>query len=184
MGPALAIVGLGLALTGTAGQVISGLKGAESEAQQAETIGEFQEIEARSIEEASAAEEAADRRRTARALGKLRAQGAATGVDPSSGSLLLLNLDSAKEAELSALNIRQRGALRAFEKRTGAQLSRQRAAIARGRKGGIIAGGIFRGGSLLAGFAGGPGPSAFSGGGTTGSALVTPAGSVGAGIRP
>lgn len=183
MGPAVAIVGLGLGLVGVAGEVISGLGAAESEAQQAETIAGFQEIEAKSIEEQAAADEAADRRRTARALGKLRAQGAATGVDPSSGSLLLLNLDSAKEAELQALNIRQTGALRAFEKRVGAKLSRQRAEIARGRKGGIIAGGIFKGGSLLAGFAGGPGPSAFGGGGTTGSALTTPVG-VGAGIRP
>jgi len=175
MGPAIALVGLGLAAVGIAGQVVSGLKGAESEAVAAESVAGFQEVEARSVEEAAAAEEAADRRRTARALGKLRAQGAATGVDPSSGSLLLLELDSAKEAELSALNIRQRGALRAFEKRVGAKLSRQRAEIARGRKGGIIAGGIFRGGSLLAGFAGGGGfggGGGGGGGGTTGSALA------------
>jgi hypothetical protein len=180
MGPAVAIVGLGLGLVGIAGEVISGLGAAESEAVAAESVAGFQEIEARSIEEAAAADEAADRRRTARALGKLRAQGAATGVDPSSGSLLLLNLDSAKEAELSALNIRQRGALRAFEKRVGAKLSRQRAEIARGRKGGIIAGGIFKGGSLLAGFAGGPGPSAFAGSGGGG----TTASVIGAGAAP
>lgn len=183
MGPALPLIALGIGLVGVAGQVVSGLKAAESEAGQFETVAGFQEIEARSITDAAAAEEEMDRRRTARALGRLRAIGAASGVDPSGGSLLLLNLDSAKEAELSALTIRQRGELGAFEKRTGAQLSRRQAAIARGRKGGIIAGGLVRGGSLLAGFAAGSGASIFSGGGTTtlgaaraGSALTTAAG--------
>ncbi len=154
MGPVLPLVALGVGLIGTAGQVISGLGAAESEAGQFETVAQFQDIEARSIVDTAAAEEEMDRRRTARALGRLRAVGAATGVDPGAGSLLLLELDSAKEAELSALTIRQRGQLGAFEKRVGAQLSRRQAAIARGRKGGIIAKGIFQGASLLAGFAG------------------------------
>ncbi len=178
MGPALPLIALGIGLVGVAGQTIAGVGAAESAAGQQETIARFQELEARSIEDAAAADEAADRRATARILGKFRAAGAATGVDPSSGSLLLLELDSEKEAELSAQRIKQKGELAAFAKRTGAQLSRRQAAIERGRKGGIIAGGIFQGASLLAGFAGA------GGGGTTGSALVTPAGSVGAGIRP
>ena len=168
MGPALPLIALGIGLVGVVGGTISKVGAAESEAQRSETIASFQELEARSIEDAAAADEATDRRRTARILGKFRAAGAATGVDPSSGSLLLLELDNEKEAELSALKIQQKGALGAFGKRTGAKLSRQQAAIARGRKGGIIAGGIFQGASLLAGFAGAGG-----GGGTTASAIGT-----------
>ncbi len=168
---ALPLIALGVGLIGTAGQVISGLGAAESEAGQFETVAQFQEIEARSIVDSAAAEEEMDRRRTARALGRLRAVGAVSGVDPSSGSLLLLELDSAKEAELNALQIRQRGALGAFEKRVGAQLSQRQAAIARGRKGGIIAKGVFQGASLLAGFAG-RGGFGGGGGGVTGSPLA------------
>jgi len=169
MGPALPLIALGIGLVGVVGGVVSKIGAAESEAQRSEQIASLQEVEARSIEDAAAADEETDRRRTARILGKFRAAGAASGIDPTSGSLLLLELDSEKEAELSALTIRQRGALGAFGKRTGAKFSRQQAAIARGRKGGIIAGGIFQGASLLAGFAG-------SGGGGTTPSAVAPGG--------
>ncbi len=150
----LPLVALGLGLVGTAGQVLSERGAAESEAQAAELSAQFSEIEAASIEDATRAEEEADRRRTDRILGKLRATGAASGVDITSGSALLLELDSAKEAELSALTVRQRGAVGAVGKRQEAALSRRQAQISRGRKGAAIGKGILRGASLLTEFAG------------------------------
>jgi len=163
MGPILPLVALGLGLVGTAGQVISERGAAESEAQQAEAQARLADIEAGSIESAARAEEDADRRRTARILGKQRAVSGAAGIDITSGSALLLELDSAKEAELSALTIRQRGAVGVRGKRQEAIFARQQAGIARGRKGAAIAKGIFRGGSLLTEFAG---PQFFSGSAT------------------
>ncbi len=151
---ALAIIAPLLSLIGIGGQVLSERGAAESEAQQAEAQAQLASIEAGSIEDAARAEEAADRRRTAKILGKQRALQAASGVDVTSGSALLLELDSAKEAELSALTIRQRGEVGVRGKRQEAIFARQQAKISRGRKGAAIAKGIFRGGSVLTELAG------------------------------
>jgi len=156
---ALAIIGPLLSLVGIGGEVLSERGAAESQAQQSEAQARLADIEAGSIESAARAEEEADRRRTAKILSKQIATGAAAGIDITSGSALLLELDSAKEAELSALTIRQRGEVGVRGKRQEAIFARQQARITRGRKGAAIAKGIFRGGSVLTEFAG---PSFFS----------------------
>jgi len=156
---ALGIVALVLGGIGTVGEVFAERGAAESEAQAQETRARLADIEAGSIEDVARADEERDRRRAARILGRQVATAGAAGIDITSGSALLLELDSAKEAELSALTIRQRGAVGALGKRQEALFARRQAGITRGRKGAAIAKGVFRGGSLLAQFAG---PSFFS----------------------
>lgn len=124
-----------LTTLGIAGQTVSGI-------QSARTQSKFAKAEAESARQAAAAEEAADRRRTQRILSKQRAIGAASGVDISSGSLLEFILDSAKEAELSALNIRYGGALKSQSKLQESELAERTIP-------GIAFGGTAKGATIL-----------------------------------
>lgn len=65
--------------------------------------------QARLTQAEASADAARSRRESARVLAQRRALGAASGVDPSSGSLLLGQLNAAREAELEALTIQHRG---------------------------------------------------------------------------
>lgn len=74
------------------------------------------------------------RRRTARALSEQRAAVAQSGFDPSSGSALALQTESAANAELDALTARYEGNLRAlsFEQEANNMKARARAARSQG----------------------------------------------------
>ncbi len=151
---AIAIIGLIATVGGIGLNVMSKIQAAEQEAQSAEAQRQILGQAAASIRDAAAREAEAEQRRTRRILGKLRATGAASGIDISSGSALLLELDSAKEAELSRLTILHRGELGAIGRQQQAIFAARRRDIARRSKRGIIGKGIFRGGSVLTDFAG------------------------------
>ncbi len=163
MGPALPVIAIVLAVAGIGLSTLAQVQAAEQEAEGAEAQRQILEQEAASIRDAAAAEEAKERRVTARVLAKARVKGIAAGLDPTSGTLLLNELDAAKEAELSALTVRHRGAVAARSKAQQAQFAARQRDIARGSKSLIAAGGILKAGSSVLGefaqggaFAGGP----------------------------
>lgn len=127
--------GLGLSVVGLIGQTLSGIQAARGQAAAAEA-------EAESIRESARFDEAQSRRRSAQIIAKQRAIGAASGIDPSTGTPLLLELDNARQAELEAQAIRtgaqNRVASRKFEAR-----------LARGRIPGIALSGVAKTGSVL-----------------------------------
>lgn len=147
----VAAVGLGLGLVGVAGQ-------AASEVSAARASAKISKLEARSIRSQAKFDESEDRRRTAKILGKSRAIAASSGIDPGAGSPLLQLLDSAREAELSALNIRHRG-------ERGAEAKELQAKFTKARIPGIYLGSLARAGSLLGSFATFGGSGGGSGGG-------------------
>ncbi|MCH8859515.1 MAG: hypothetical protein IID54_08070 [Proteobacteria bacterium] len=90
----------------------------------------------------AAAKEEDFRRSQSRALAKRRAGLGATGVEPASGSPLLVSEDFAGEVELQALRIRSGGELRATRAEQQAVLQRFKGRAAR-------TSGFTRGGALL-----------------------------------
>jgi len=131
--PAALIAGVGVL-----GQTLSGIQASRGQAAVAEA-------EAESIRQQAEFDERESRQRARRVIAKGRAIGAASGVDIGSGSPLLLELDSAREAELEAQAIRASGSNRVAGRQFEARL-------ARGRIPGQIAGGVFRAGTILSQF--------------------------------
>lgn len=134
----LAAASLILGGIGTVGQTLSSIQAARGQARAAD-------LEAESATQAAAFEETQFRRRAALAIAKGQAVGAAAGLDLTSGSPLLLDLENARQAELEALNIRRTGHVAASAKRFEAKLARN--AIP-----GLVLGGLAKGGSLLSDF--------------------------------
>lgn len=75
------------------------------------TYGQVQgaRAQAKLIRQDAQMDEDASRRNSLRIMAQRRAMGAASGLDTSSGSPLLMQLDQARQAELEALKIRYRG---------------------------------------------------------------------------
>lgn len=136
----------------------------QAQAQQAAAKSEsqFREQEAESIRQSSAYQERQYRRRLALILGKQNAITAASGVDPSTGSPLLMELDNIKQGEMEALNIRRTGELSAQGREFEARMARQRAAFAGQQKGFAIASGVVKASSSILG-----GWAKYGGGGET-----------------
>lgn len=132
-------IGTGLALGGTALSALSGVRSAEAGRQAAKAEAKQAEISA-GIEERQA------RRRAAEIIGKQQNIAAGAGLSTTTGSPLEFMLDSAREAEIEAQNIRYGSSLRQ-------RRSLYEAGLSSGRKAGVIGEGIFRGGSLLYQFA-------------------------------
>jgi len=135
-----------LALAGVAGSTYAGVQSAKMQAKAAER-------EAESAQQAAAFEEQQYRRKAAIARGKGEATAAASGLDISTGSPLLLDLENARQTELEALNIRRGGQFAAESKRYEATLARSTIP-------GTIFGGIAHTGSILSTFAARRGPGA------------------------
>lgn len=85
-------------------QTVSGLVGANREAEQAEAQGKLEQFR---FQVAETQQRKEDRRR----LSKISAVATASGVDPESGSAVEIALSSAREAELNAQNLRISGQL-------------------------------------------------------------------------
>lgn len=113
-----------------------------SQIQQARAQAKGANAEAKAIQQQSAFEEQQSRRRSRMAIGQQVATSAASGVDITSGSPLFAELDSVRQAELEALNIRQQG-------KYGVAGKRFEARMATSRIPGIIMGGVAQTGSLL-----------------------------------
>jgi hypothetical protein len=85
------------------------------------------EQQAKSQEDAAAYEERQFRRKAAFLLGKQQAIYGASGLDPSSGSPLLQELDNVRQSELEAQNIRRGGDVAAASSRFESGLAKYRA---------------------------------------------------------
>jgi hypothetical protein len=125
-----------LSVLGSVGTMLSGIQQANAQAKGARS-------EAKSIEEQAAFQEQQSRRQSRMLIGKQIAVGAASGVDITSGSPLFMELDSVKQAELEALNIRHQGALGSASKKFEARMAKARIP-------GIIMGGVAQAGGALA----------------------------------
>ena len=138
------------ALASAAGQVLSAVsavqqgKAAQSQANLQASILQQQ---AESDRQKAAADEADFRKRQSRVLAARRAALGASGVEPASGSPLLVSEDFAAETELGALRVRAGGELRATRAEQQAVLQRFKGRQARSA-------GFARGGSLLVSGAG------------------------------
>ena len=138
-------VGAGMAVAG-------GVLGTVAKVQEADLTAKGLQAEARSIDEQTKFDETQQRRKNRLLLGQANAQAAASGVDISSGSPLLLELDRVTQAEIEALSIRRAGSIQAEGRRYGARLARRSIPF-------TILGGMLGAGSSAAkgGFSGGKG---------------------------
>lgn len=162
MGSVAAIVGIIAAVATVASTVMQAqaagaqAKAARRQAQEQERVAESEtaaaEMEAVSTREAAFFEEQQSRRRSALLLGRQRARTAASGLAVTSGSPLLLELDSIRQAEIEALTIRRSGEsvaearflagrVRASQARFQAGMSRLQARAIRRQIPGILIGG-------------------------------------------
>ena len=147
----IGIVGTAVAVVGTGITVYSSIQQQEAANETAKAEARAREMEAQSAREAAAYEETQFRRRASLLLGKQRAIAAASGVDVSTGSPLLAELDTIQQTELEALNIRRTGAVSASSKEFEARLSNLRGAYARGSIPFLAAGGALKAGSSILG---------------------------------
>jgi hypothetical protein len=106
--------------------------------------------QAQSEVDQAAYEERQFRKRLRVLMGKQSAEMASLGIDPSSGSPLLMALDTAKQAELEAINIRRTGARAASATEFEASMAKSRAASAsREGLGGTVGAGVGGAQSIL-----------------------------------
>ena len=147
----MAIATSTLALIGTIATVAGGVISAIGAVQQGNAARSQANLQAQVLQQQAgrdrqqaAADEADFRTRQSRVLAARRAALGASGVDPSSGSPLLVSQDFAGETELQALRIRTGGEVQATRAEQQAQLQRFQGRAAQ-------TSGFIRGGSLLVG---------------------------------
>jgi len=143
------IAGAIAAVIGTAVSTYAAYAQSQAQQEAAKTEAGFRRQEAESARESAAYEERQQRRRMTLLLGMQNAILEATGVDTTSGSPLLLELDSVRQAELDAQNTRRTGEVSAFGSEFQARLARQRAAAAGTSGGFAVAGGVLKATSIL-----------------------------------
>ena len=148
----LATIGLIVSVAGTVASTVSSIRQQQSQAAFAEAEAEFREQEAASVREAAEFEETQFRKRAARVVAKQRAIGAAAGFDISSGSPLLMELESTREEEIEAQNIRRTGRVSAAGKLFQAKMSKFEARLSRGAIPGIAIGGAAKAGRTILDF--------------------------------
>jgi len=131
----MAAAAAGLQLLGTAGSTYAQVKAADTEAR-------VKQAEARAVEGSTQLEEIQQRRRAAIATGQANAIAAASGLDLTSGTPLLMELDRAKQSEIEAQSIRRTGAMQASGLRFQSALAKKSIPW-------TIIGGAAQGGSIL-----------------------------------
>lgn len=142
--------------------------------QQANAEVKAAKLERKTIRDEAQFQEQQSRRQSQMAIGKQVAVGAASGVDITSGSPLFMELDSVRQAELEALNIRHRGELAMAAKTLEIRKARARKfgvilsqSLKMGGQGAGMMGGGGGGGATWSGAQGGmtSGAGSFGGGG-------------------
>ena len=113
----LAGVGAGMQLAGTVGSTIANVRAARANAAGLE-------YEARTIEDQTKFDVAQERRRQRILQGQGNAITAASGLDPTSGSPLLLELDRVRQGELEVQSIKRKGDIDVTTRRYGAGLAK------------------------------------------------------------
>jgi hypothetical protein len=124
---AIAIAGAAAAVASAGVGIASAVQSASAQQDIQEANADALEQQAKSQEDAAAYEEQQFRRKAQILLGKQHAIYGAAGVDPSSGSPLLQELDSVRQAELEAQNIRRGGQVAAATSRFESGLAKYRA---------------------------------------------------------
>ena len=132
---AMGAVGAGMQLAGAAGSTMANVRAANAQASGLE-------FEARTIEDQAKFDARQERRRQRILQGQGNAIAAASGLDVTSGSPLLMELDRVRQGEIEAQSIERSGKIGAMTKRYGADL-------ARGSIPYSIFGGAMQGGSIL-----------------------------------
>ena len=136
-----AAAGAGLGILGTVGSTAGQVMASDVQAKALNAEG-------RSVAVQAAFDETQQRRKNALMLGEANATGAGAGVDISSGSPLLHELDRIKQSEIEALNIRRSGQNVVASKQFEARMVRRQIPFQ-------IMGGVAQSGSILSTYAGG-----------------------------
>ena len=144
MGETAAIVAIAVSVAAAAVSTYASVKSSEQQAAMAKSVQKQKEIERQAAIDAAAFEETQQRRRTALLLGSQRAIEAASGVETTTGSPLIQEIDLVKQGELEALNIRQAGTMQAGARQFEANIARYRAETAKGAIPLQIAGGVLQ----------------------------------------
>lgn len=149
-----AIAGIIIGVIGAGISTYAAYSQSQAQEKAAKQEASFRTVEAESIRQSAVYEETQQRRRLALLLGKQSAITAASGFDPTTGSPLLMELDSVRQSEMEALNIRRTGAVGATGREFEARLARQRAGYY-GQSGGyaIAGGAVSAASSILGGWA-------------------------------
>lgn len=119
-----AMAGQGLQLVGGLAGGLGKSAGYNAQADAAEYNATMASQAAQQARDAGLASELATRRQSAQQMGQLRAAAAESGFNPSSGSMLQVQTDSARNAELDALQQRYVGLLRGTNYDNQAQIER------------------------------------------------------------
>lgn len=143
--------------------------------QQANAEIDAAKLERKTIKAETRFQEQQSRRRTSMAIGKQMAILAASGVDITSGSPLFMELDSVRQAELEALNIRHSGKLKMAAKTLTIRQAKAR------KLGVIISQSLKMGGQGASMMGGGGGGASWGGSGAAAGGMSSGAGTYGAG---
>ena len=147
----LAAIGASSAAIGTAVSVYSAASSAQHQAALARAAAEASDLQAKSQLDTAAYNERQFRRRADLIVGQQQAIFGAAGVDTASGSPLLQELDTVRQTEMEALNIRRGGDVAAAASRFEARLRRFQGDYFSGQIPGQIAGGVLQGGGSILG---------------------------------
>lgn len=138
-----------IAYAAAAASAAAAVMSAQSTSANAKAQAQQAELDAEAVRQQSAMREDFVRQQSGAALGEQRASAAQSGFDPSSGSLLKLQSESAQAAELDALVTRYEGQLEATSLKNEADLLRRGARQAM-QQGYISAAGHLLGGASRA----------------------------------
>lgn len=170
----LAAIGVAVAVIGAGVSAYAASEQAAAQRREAKIQDKILKQQAQSERDQAEYEERQARRKNRYLLGKQLAELSDLGLDPSSGSPLLLAMDSAKQAELDAINIRNIGARAAGSSELEAAEARRRGEIARrGGQLGVAASTVGGAQSVLRNFVSYRGSSASPGTGQTGQVVTT-----------
>lgn len=150
--------------------IYSAVSAASAQADMADAQAKALEQQAKSQEEAAAYEERQFRRKAALLIGKQHAIYGASGLDTVTGSPLLMELDTVRQAELEAQNIKRGGDVAAASSRFESGLAKYRSNYYQGTIAPSVIGGLAQGtGSVLSSWMGASGGRRISGGARGGS---------------
>lgn len=167
------------AIAQVGGTLVNGMAGSASAASQQdalaynETMARYNAQQAR---DAALQDELSTRRQASQIKGQQRAAIAESGVDPNAGSALEVQIDSARNAELAALQQRYQGTLRGYALDSQAsQFAWEREAVGGSRQSGLLGTGLSMASQLLSsagngsfgGMGGGGGLGGILGGGSS-----------------
>lgn len=131
-----------LAVAATATTAAVAIKQSQDQAKLDETISEQKVKDAETTRQNAAYEERNVRRKNALIISRQNAIFAAAGIDPMSGSPSVLQVDSAKEAEMEALAVRSGGSQESGARLFESRIAKYRSDSARGMLGYQVAGGV------------------------------------------